>query len=249
MTAPSGPLALDDALARITRNFRGATAHADEIQCECHWGSAEELASLKVPDVVLDPDLLRRTVWATDWADQASVLRRVLPQLAVAMAEGGVDDYDLPHLGEWIARGNWQQWPIDEAAAVGTFLEAWWVRSLTSPAALPAHQALTLCGGAAGTVGPWLAFWETLDHPLATQRLAELVDEWGLILLSDDLPWSTIDRKDEKLRELTAWLLTHAPGRLAGHDRLLNILNRLTITGPARWDDPDWPYPAAGWER
>jgi hypothetical protein len=61
------------------------TAHADEIQCECHWGSEEELASLKVPDVELDPDLLRRTMWAPGWSDQASVLRRVLPQLAAEM--------------------------------------------------------------------------------------------------------------------------------------------------------------------
>ncbi|MEU4352937.1 hypothetical protein [Streptomyces sp. NPDC023838] len=37
------------------------TARSDEAQCDCHWGSAEELALLKVPDVVLDPDLLRRT--------------------------------------------------------------------------------------------------------------------------------------------------------------------------------------------
>ncbi|WTU09477.1 hypothetical protein OG787_19305 [Streptomyces sp. NBC_00075] len=26
--------------------FRGTTARADEVQCECHWGSAEELALL-----------------------------------------------------------------------------------------------------------------------------------------------------------------------------------------------------------
>ena len=99
---------------------------------------------------------------------------------------------------------------------------------------------------AAGIVKPWLAIWGTLDHPLATQRLAELVDEWGLTLLSDDLPWQTIDRKEEKLRDLTTWLLTHAPKRLAGHDRLLNIVSRLAITGPARWADPDWPFPASG---
>lgn len=248
MTDPSDPQALGEALDRLTSTFRGMTAHADEIQCECHWGSEGELASLKVPDVELDPDLLRRTMWAPDWDDQASILRRVLPQLAAAMVDGGVDDYDLSHLGESIGRAHWQQWPTDQAAAVRTFLEAWWAHCLTSAVAPPAHEAFALCTEAAGRVNLWLAIWETLDHPLATRRLAELVDEWGLTLLSDDLPWPTIDRKEEKLRDLTNWLLTHAPRRLAGHDRLLNILNRLAIAGPARWDGPDWPFPASGWK-
>lgn len=69
MTEPLGPPNLGDALDHITTTFRGMTAHADEVQCECHWGSAEELAMLKVPDVELAPDLLRRTVWAMDWDD------------------------------------------------------------------------------------------------------------------------------------------------------------------------------------
>ena len=54
--------------------------------------------------------------------------------------------------------------------------------------------------------------------------------------------------QEEKLRDLTVWLLTHPPGRLAGHDRLLNIVSRLAITGPDRWTDRDWPYPVAGWK-
>jgi hypothetical protein len=125
-------------------------AHAGERQCECHWGSAEELASLKVPDVELAPDLLRRTVWAMDWDDHASVLRRVLPQLATSMVAGDFDeDHDLAHLGEWFARSNWMQWSPDQTAAV----------------------------------------WETVDHPLATQRLVDFVDDWGITLLSEDLPW------------------------------------------------------------
>jgi hypothetical protein len=211
MTEPWDPPAMHEALDRLTSTFRGMTAHPAEIQCECHWGSAEELASLKVPDVELDPDLLSRTLRAPDWDDQASVLRRVLPQLAVAMAAGGIDDYDLPYLGASIARGNWQHWPADQAVAVSTFLEVWWARCLTSSDAPPVHEAFALCAEAAGTVSPWLAIWETLDHPLATQRLGGLVDEWGLNLLSDDLPWPTIDREEEKLHDLTTWLLTHAP--------------------------------------
>ncbi|ONI66796.1 hypothetical protein BWI15_26730 [Kribbella sp. ALI-6-A] len=248
MTDPPHPPPLHEALDRLTSTFRGMTAGADEIQCECHWGSAEELASLKVPDAELSPDLLRRTMRAPDWDDQASVLRRVLPQLGAVMADGDLVGYDLPGLGYAIARGGWQRWPTEQAAAVRTFLESWWVHCLTSADAPSAHEAFALCTEAAGTAEPWLVIWESLDQPSANRRLGELVDEWGLNLLGDDLPWSTIDREEQKLRELTTWLLVHASSRLAGHERLLNIVSRLALTGPVRWADPDWPYPASAWK-
>ena len=54
-------LRLDAALDGLAAAFRGMTARSDEHNCECHWGSAEELALLKVPDLELEPDLLRRT--------------------------------------------------------------------------------------------------------------------------------------------------------------------------------------------
>src|SRR5947209_2759041 len=106
------------------------TAHPDEHNCECHWGSAEELALLKVPDVVLEPDLLRRTCWAPDWDDHASVLRRILPQLASALVAGSAGPLsDLEEVCRSIARGRWQEWPAEQAAAVGEFLHAWWAHS------------------------------------------------------------------------------------------------------------------------
>ncbi|NUK12999.1 hypothetical protein HRW18_34570, partial [Streptomyces lunaelactis] len=82
------PCRLDVALERLDATFRGMTAHPDERNCECHWGSAEELALLKVPDVELDPDLLRRTWQASDWDDSPSVMRRILPQFAAALVTG-----------------------------------------------------------------------------------------------------------------------------------------------------------------
>jgi hypothetical protein len=84
---------LDAALVGLAATFRGMTARPDEHNCECHWGSAEELAQLKVPDVELDPSLLRRTWWASDWKDHASVLRRILPQLAAALVSNPVEPY------------------------------------------------------------------------------------------------------------------------------------------------------------
>ena len=62
-------------------------------------GSAEELAQLKVPDVELDPDLLCRTWRASDWDDHASVLRRILPQLATVLVKGLVETYWGPGRG------------------------------------------------------------------------------------------------------------------------------------------------------
>ena len=81
------------------------------IGLRTHWGSAEELASLKVPDIELEPDLLRRTWQAPDWHDHALVMRRVLPQLASALVTGGVSDYYLVDVGDSLARAQWQRWP------------------------------------------------------------------------------------------------------------------------------------------
>lgn len=84
-------LRLATALDGLAAAFVGMTAHPDEHNCECHWGSAEELAQLKVPDTELDLDLLRRTWQAPDWNDHASVLRRILPQFATVLVKGSVE--------------------------------------------------------------------------------------------------------------------------------------------------------------
>ncbi|MEU5829493.1 hypothetical protein [Micromonospora tulbaghiae] len=36
---------LDEALAGVAVAFQGMTAHEQESNCECHWGSAEELSA------------------------------------------------------------------------------------------------------------------------------------------------------------------------------------------------------------
>ena len=83
------------------------------------FSSAQELALLKVPGVELDPDLLRRTWAATDWHDHASVLRRVLPQLATALVGGRVEPWiGLDEVGQSFARGAWQQWQAEQTQAV-----------------------------------------------------------------------------------------------------------------------------------
>ncbi|MFG2213489.1 hypothetical protein ACGFN1_01195 [Streptomyces sp. NPDC048685] len=240
---------LDAALDGLAVTFRGMTAHPDENNCECHWGSAEELARLKVADRELDPDLLRRTWSAPDWSDHPSVLRRILPQFARSLVAGHTDRYrDSDDIGRSFARGRWQQWPTEQVIAVREFLEAWWADTLTDPApVLSAHDLLALITEASGELRPWLAHWESQTGTTADRHLAAAVDDWEYDLLGDELPWDAWGSEDhggEKRAQLTAWLISHARPRLVAHGAPVELLDRirlLGLTGDARWDDPHWP--------
>jgi hypothetical protein len=237
--------ALDD----LSDVFRGMTAHPDEHNCPCHWGSAEEVALLKTPDVELDPDLLRRTWQAVDWDDHAAVLRRILPQFARALVAGRTPVLSgLEEAGCSFARGRWQQWPDEQADAVREFLHAWWVLSLTDPdAAVPAHQVFAMCAEASGTLAPWLADWEEHTGALSDRRLAEAAGRWEYELLGDGLPWNVdwYEHDEEALRaELVGWLLAHAVPRLRTSGAPAELRHRielLALTGEARWTSPHWP--------
>ncbi|WP_217708659.1 hypothetical protein [Nonomuraea rhodomycinica] len=146
---------LDAALTRVAVTFRGMTARPDEHNCECHWGSAAELALLKVPDVELHADLLRRTWEAPDWDDHAAVLRRILPQFSRALVAGSVEPVlGMEGAGLSFARGKWWQWPADQAAAVREFLDAWWCHTLVEPdPAVAPHEVFALCAEAPDLLG------------------------------------------------------------------------------------------------
>ncbi|MEU8515265.1 hypothetical protein AB0C76_27370 [Kitasatospora sp. NPDC048722] len=240
-------LRLDAAMEDLAVVFRGAVAHPDEHNCECHWGSAEELALLKEPGVVLDPDLLRRSWQIPGWGDPGAVLRRILPQLAGAVVDSRSESSRYQYeIGTMLARADWQAWPPEQAAAVREFLHAFWAHTLVTPdPAAYAPRTLVLCVEASGELVPWLDVWEALDHPTADRRLAEAVDEWDYDLLADQLPWWTWhDDKDGMVAVLTAWLTRHAPARLralGAPDDLLHRLRLIGLTGPARWTDPHWP--------
>ncbi len=242
----SASVRLSAALDGLAVTFRGMTASPDEHNCECHWGSAEELAQLKVPDVDLAPGLLRRTWRAADWNDPAAVLRRILPQMARALVDGRVDlDVGMGDVGGSFARGQWQQWPVRQAAAVDEFLHAWWTHTLTGahPAA-PAHVVLPVVTEASATLTPWLATWGTLTGVEADRQLAEATAEWTDDLLDDLLPWSTWDDNEQMRVELTEWLVHHAPARLRAHgvpEEHLHRIRLLNLSIPARWEDPHWP--------
>ncbi|WP_425825640.1 hypothetical protein [Streptomyces fractus] len=240
---------LDTALAELTRVFRGLTAVPDESNCECHWGSSEELSLLKTPDTELDPDLLRRSWQAVDWTDHGAVLRRILPQFAPALVAGRVDPpFGLEEAGDSFARGRWQQWPEEQAGAVREFLHAWWAQSLTDPAAaVPAHQVMAMCAEASGTVAPWLADWEQQTGPLSDQKLMEAAEAWEYELLGDQLPWFVNwyeNDEDRMSADLATWLHTHAAARLracGAPQELQRRIGLLALTGEQRWTHPHWP--------
>jgi hypothetical protein len=239
-------LRLDAALDGLAAIFHGMTAHPDEHNCECHWGSAEDLALLKAPDAELDPDLLRRTWQATDWNDKASVLRRILPQFATALTSGLIEPlFGMEEAGRTFHRAEWEEWPAEQAAAVREFLHAWWARTLTDPdPTVPAYEVLALSVEASATLSPWLHTWEAQTHRTADQHLAEAVTHWEYDLLGDQLPWDAWHNEEDMRAELTAWLLRHAPARLQVHGapgELLHRIRLLGLTGPDRWEDPHWP--------
>ena len=243
---PSARRRLDAALGGLTATFHGMTARPEEHNCECHWGSAQELAQLKVPHVQLDPDLLRRTWQAPDWQDHASVLRRILPQFAATLVSCRVSPFAaVEDVARSFARGRWQQWPGEQAAAVQEFLDAWWAHCLTDPdPAAPAYEVLPVVVEASATLSPWLGVWGAMTGPVADQHLAEAVIHWEYDLLGDRLPWNSWEDEEGKRLELSGWLVHHAPARLQLRGVTQGVLHRirlLGLSGPGRWDDPHWP--------
>ncbi|WP_236583646.1 hypothetical protein [Streptomyces sp. MBT53] len=239
---PSARPGLTAALDGLAAVFGGMTAHPDEHNCECHWGSAEELAQLKVPDTELDLDLLDRTWRAPDWSDHASVLRRILPQLATALVKGSIEThFGSAEVGRSFARGHWQQWPTAQAEAVRAFLHAWWADTLTDPdPAVPAYEVLALITEASATLTPWLTTWETLTGRPADDHLAEAATKWEYDLLGDQLPWDSWENEEETRAELTTWLVRTAPARLRTHgasEELLHRIRLLGLTGDDRWEE------------
>ncbi|WP_326695920.1 hypothetical protein [Streptomyces sp. NBC_01754] len=166
----------------------------------------------KVPDVLLGPDLLRRTWDAPDWKDHGAVLRRFLPRFARALVSGLVEPVSgMDEVGRSFVRGHRRQWPAHRSAAVWEFLHAWWAHTLTEPdPAVPTHEVLALCTEASATFSPWLDTWEELGHRVAGRHLAEAAAHWEHDLLGDQ--------------------------------ELLHRIRLVGLTGPARWEDPHRPH-------
>ncbi|MEU8951728.1 hypothetical protein [Streptomyces sp. NPDC048489] len=191
-------------MARVVETFGGMTAQADEAGCgRCFDKGEVEL--LRTPDVPLPAGLVRRVAQKdpSHWDDQPAIIRRVLPQVVVVLAEGEAES-DL--IARGLAAADWPRWPREQAAAVTGFLDAWWTQTLrTKSPPIPASAVFESCVTASSSVAPWLARWESETGPLAHRHLAESRDWWREELESDISPF-------------TWWRGTEAEERAAWHE-------------------------------
>ncbi|MBM9509311.1 hypothetical protein [Actinacidiphila acididurans] len=196
------------AMARVSETFGGMTARASETGCgRCF--SEDELELLRSPDIPLPADLVRRVAQKEPghWDDQPAVIRRVLPQLVVMLAQGA-DEPDL--LVRGLAAAGWPKWPGEQAGSVAGLLDAWWthtLRNATPPTSAP--DVFASCVTASSTVTPWLARWAAETTPIARQHLNECVNWWRQDLESDTSPftwwWGSAAEEQAAWEELKAW--------------------------------------------
>ncbi|SBT40777.1 hypothetical protein [Micromonospora auratinigra] len=233
---------LEAALSGVAGAFRGMTAHRQESNCACHWGSAEELELLKAPDAPLDDDLLRRAYWTTDWRYPGPLLRRILPQLTQALVAGHVEPMaGMASLGHLFTVGRWQEWPAGQQDALREFLDAWWLHVLVEPdAKVPAHEAITLLAEVTAKLTPWMTTWaQLLANTTARLRLVTAADAWMDDLLGDRLPWASCHDEDTWCPTLSLWVLRHTPAALREHDtsaELHHYVRLLALPYADRWD-------------
>ncbi|MFG2289374.1 hypothetical protein ACGFOU_25295 [Streptomyces sp. NPDC048595] len=185
------------------------TAQADESGCgRCFDEGEVEL--LRTPGAPLPADLVRRVAQKDPfhWDDQPAIIRRVLPQLVVLLAEGEAES-DLMSRG--LAAAGWSRWPREQAGAVAGFLNAWWTQTLRAKSPpIPACAVFESCVTASSSVTPWLARWEAETGPAARRHLADSLGCWREELTSDHSPftwwWGTETAEQAAWREVKQWL-------------------------------------------
>lgn len=205
------------AIARVAEVFAGMTARPDEVGCgRCY--STDEVALLRTADVALPADLVRMIAEeAPDhWDDQPAVIRRILPQLAVLLAQGTASP-DL--IARGLAAARWSRWPDQQADAVLGFLEAWWIWTLRQDSPpTPAREVFESCVTATSSVTPWLACWDAERGPTADRHLAECAAWWWDDLQSNSSPltwwWGPAEQERAACRELRTWLASNGDHRV-----------------------------------
>lgn len=208
----------DDALAasvaRVAATFSGMTARVDEAGCGRCFTEAE-LRLLRSPGIPLPEDLVRQAAQKEPfhWDDQPAIIRRVLPQLVVMLAEGATE----PALtARNLAAAGWSRWPREQARSVAGFLDAWWTQTLREESPpTPARDVFESCATASASVTAWLARWDAEMEmgSIASQHLNESVDWWREDLMSDTSPfwwWGTEADEQAAWQELKIWLAGHS---------------------------------------
>ncbi|WP_051942860.1 hypothetical protein [Streptacidiphilus rugosus] len=205
---------MERAIARVAEAFAGMTAHPDEAGCgRCY--SAEEIALLRTAHVALPADLVCMVAEEVPghWDDHPSVIRRVLPQVAVLLAQGATSP-DLMARG--LAAARWTQWPDQQVQALRGFLEAWWLGTLEQDSPpTSAREVFESCVTATSSVTPWLAWWDAGLGPVASRHLEECADWWWDDLQNDVSPfawwWGTEAQERAACAELRTWLAARVP--------------------------------------
>ncbi|WP_380523022.1 hypothetical protein [Streptacidiphilus cavernicola] len=202
------------AIARVAEVFAGMTAHPDEVGCGRCYG-ADEVALLQTADAALPADLVLMVAEEVPdhWSDQPAVIRRVLPQLTVLLAQGTTSP-DL--VARRLADAGWSQWPDQQVRAVLGFLEAWWVWTLRQDSPpTPAREVFESCVTATSSVTPWLACWDAERGPAADRHLVGCADWWWDDLQIDASPftwwWGPVEQERAACLELRTWLASRAP--------------------------------------
>ncbi|MEV7957950.1 hypothetical protein ACIO6T_35960 [Streptomyces sp. NPDC087532] len=201
------------AVARVAKTFGSVTAHADESGCGRCFDEGE-VERLRTPGVPLPKGLVRRIAQKDPfhWDDQPAIIRRVLPQLVVVLAEGTAES-DLMARG--LAAAGWSQWPDEQAGAVAGFLEAWWTQTLrTESPPVSVCAVFESCVTASSSVTTWLARWEAEMSPVARRHLADSVGWWREELTSDASPftwwWGTEAEEQAAWHVVKTWLAGQA---------------------------------------
>lgn len=219
---------LQAALDEVDRVFGDSTCRPDTVCLHCY--GEDDVAPLAVARSEIDADtlvsLMHRYPPSTD--DHAALVRRLLPQMTCALADGSVEVLWPAH--HCLARGDWHEWPLEQSQAVRRFVEAWWVDRVTTPgnesgAPFEAYAAML------GDLPAALASWP--EHPVADGYLVAASSRWLDDLLEGGNPlWiSDDDVDDEVCAALHDWYLGTAAERLAraGATELAGVARLLAL--------------------
>lgn len=227
--------ALDAALADIDTVFNGF-ASPGETGCRlCH--APEETAYLRTPYTRVPPDVLDRYLYevSNHFHDHAAAMRRLLPQGARAVVDGTLERFGCGTHGLSVV--DWRSWPAEQAAAVESFVNAWWEGVLTMPESpYPIQDVFETCAAILGSMTPLLDRWRS--GPVADVHLLSCVERWLDNLFSDQSPFYWYDdATGSDIRALQTWLVEEGPARLEARDYGLALrVGLLAVPVPERWD-------------
>ena len=210
---------VDDALVaateRVAQVFGDAPAAPDEVGCgRCFTGS--ELVLLRAPGIAVPRELAVQVARKEPlhWEDQPAMIRRVLPVVVGALADG---ESEPCLVARGIAAAEWSTWPAAQSSSIREFLDTWWTATLRrAPGPVRAAEVFEACAIASGEVLPWLDVLDrearTSDH--ASRHRAACRDEWREELAGSHMLflwwWGSSDDERSAVAELERWCTTAA---------------------------------------